>query len=823
MIDQFESDVQIFLLFILIASSYLLFCSISSVYFRIFISSGEAKYLLFSIYFLSPPFLGIFMYVILPWLYRWGLHLDDTPVPDSVRRIGTQLHLDTLPRVKSSSLNISPLVYGRGGKNAVLVLPDMSLLTEEEQDAVITHELSHIKQGDVGFFTWLTLLAKGFTYWILPFPLVVYFGYMYSYVLHLETVGFAVIVPLFFVSSILLKNSLSRTRESIADAYVIFHGLEISLKRALIKYAALKTSQKGIASHLYFYHRTKLKSVLATHVPLQKRLSFIEKKTFLSPESTNLSSELAVWTGVAAAFVFHSGYRTLINISVAFDLPLFSDTALYIFWFILFLAGANAVAASYVFPITKASSLFLDLGRKFFIIPLVRNLILTVTAASLISYGLSFDTGYMWRVITAVLGGFLFWILGFAGARRSDFSHGEEYLVLAPVLWSIVFWYPLQKVYSLSAPYQLIDFGLSVLSILVLALVLILILMEKGQLLMNREERILMMGRKRKWEFPQMSSLAFVFLVLLMLLVPALISFVVCVVSCLFDRLQIVPVKNILMYGVIAILGGYGLKKSDILFFLKIAFLVDIIPDKENIERRDIHFIHHVIKKYQSRDGGFDYAGVGFSNQKDTYYCVKTAKTLKIPLNKKVVQWICTTENEKGGYALFAGGYPRIKGLYYAAKSLSLLDQIPVDIHVQWICASYKEGYFHFENDTDSLLLQTCYAVELLDLCGALHTVDTECRKWIESHFSENLNVKEAFFATRAMKILNSDAKWTQRWLDKNEKVSSTRVDKNVEEVYYYVKMLQELNMEVPALIGEQAVHELTTTRRAYEKRFKEV
>lgn len=384
MIDQFESDVQIFLLFILIASSYLLFCSISLVYVRIFIDSGEAKYLLFSIYFLSPPFLGIFMYVILPWLYRWGLHLDDIPIPNNVRRIGTQLHLDTLPRVKSSSLNISPLVYGRGGKNAVLVLPEMSLLTEDEQNAVITHELSHIKQGDVGFFTWLTLLAKGFTYWI------------------------------------------------------IFHGLEIPLKRALIKYAALKTSQKGIASHLYFYHKQKLKSVLATHVPLRKRLSFIEKKTFLSPESTNLSSELAVWTGVAAAFVFHSGYRTLINMS-AFDLPLFSDTALYIFWFILFLAGAHVVAASYVFPITKASSLFLDLGRKSFIIPLMRNLVLTVIAASLISYGLSFDTGYMWRVITAVLGGFLFWILGFAGARRSDFSHGEEYLVLAPVLWSIVF------------------------------------------------------------------------------------------------------------------------------------------------------------------------------------------------------------------------------------------------------------------------------------------------------------------------------------------------------------------------------------------------
>lgn len=816
-IDQFESDVRIFLVLVLVLSFYLLLSSISFLYFKLFISASELKYAIFSLYFLIPPFLGIILYAILPWLYGRNLHIRDMDAPDMVKTISHLLDTSDLPRVKTTPLKISPLIYGRRGKTSCFVLPDMSFLTEEEQKAVIAHELSHIKQGDVGFFTWLTLLTEGFKYWIIPFPLAVYLGSEHLYFFNPENAAFIMLIPLFFVSLILLKNSLSRTRESIADAYVIFHGLGTPLRSALYKYAALTSRGSGL---MWFHRKPILKSGLSTHPPLLKRLQNIEEKTFLTETTTNLSTELALWTGIASAFLFYALYRTGINFSVVFDYSM-SDSAFFIFWGVLFFGTANVVAASYVFPVTKASTLFLDFGDPNFLLPLVKNLVLTVGAAVVISYSLTFDAEYAWICAVGILGGFLFWFMGFAGARRSDFSHGEEYLVLNPIFWFLLFWYPLKFVHSLlQAPSDTLFFLVSMLSILLLSLGIILVLMEKGQLDMNRDERILMLFNKKK-EFPKTNDFTFIFLVLLMLLVPAAISFGTYIVSCLFDTLKIIPVRNVITYSIVFIFLAYGLKKSDILFFSKIFFLCDIISSEKDVDERDSHFIQRIIGNYQSPDGGFDYAGVGFSNQKDTFYFIKTAEILEIQLdNEKIAEWINTTEDKKGGFGLFADGNPRVKGLYYAVQSLLLLNQKQdMSHHAQWILASFNGEYFDFKNDTDSFLLQTCCAVELLNLLNALHTTDlTSCRTWIESHFSENLEPEEAFFAVRVLKALDSDVT-LERWIDKNLQLLSTRVDKNLEAVYYYVKVLQELNQEPPPLIVEQAVHELAETRREYRKK----
>jgi hypothetical protein len=145
----------------------------------------------------------------------------------------------------------------------------------------------------------------------------------------------------------------------------------------------------------------------------------IDKKTFLTEPTTNFSSELAFWVGMAAAFLFHALFKSFINISATFDL-LLSDTVCSILWFILFFAVVNIVAASYVFPVTKESSLFLDLGNANFVIPLLRNLVITSVTAAVISYGLSVDLGYVSLVLSAVFGGFLFLFLGFTGARRTE-------------------------------------------------------------------------------------------------------------------------------------------------------------------------------------------------------------------------------------------------------------------------------------------------------------------------------------------------------------------------------------------------------------------
>ena len=140
-----------------------------------------------------------------------------------------------------------------------------------------------------------------------------------------------------------------------------------------------------------------------------------------------------------------------------------------------------------------------------------------------------------------------------------------------------------------------------------------------------------------------------------------------------------------------------------------------------------------------------------------------------------------------------------------------------MDKHVNWILNSFDGEYFHFENDTDSLVMQTCYAVELLKLFNALRTTDLiECKKWIEKQFFENLNSREAFFITKVLRILGSGTELTEKWLEKNSGLSGTRVDKNLEEVYYYVMVLYELNRMIPPLIVEQAARELAETRQEY-------
>jgi hypothetical protein len=533
---------------------------------------------------------------------------------------------------------------------------------------------------------------------------------------------------------------------------------------------------------------------------------------------TACSFELALWTGLSSAFLFYALYRGTINFLVVFDLSL-SDSGFFVTWFIVFFAVANVVAASYVFPITKESVLFLDLGRSQFVVPLARNMVVTLVSAILASYGLSLDIQYTWQVATAVVGGFLLWFLGFTGARRSDFSHGDEYLVLAPISWVLLLWVPLQVVYTLvGIPPDVVSFSVSMFTVLVLALVIVLILMEKGNLLMNRREKILMFWSWKK-EVPRVRDMIFVFLVLLLLALPAVLSFSVCILSLFFDMIVIPPVKNLLMYGVILFLGVYGLKNSDILFFHKIHYLVRIVVCERDIDKETIQFVERVVRGYQSPDGGFDYAGMGFSNQKDTSYFVETANLLGIQVDKKgVVKWIYSTENKEGGFALYPGGHPRIEGLYYAARSLNMLTGIKnMSTHVKWVLTSFDGEYFHFENDTDSLLIQTCYAVELLNLFNALHAVDLiECKKWIERQFSGNLNPREAFFITKVLEILDSGTELAERWLEDNKGLSSTRVDKNLEEVYHYFMVLRELNKMIPPLIVEQASSELARTRQEY-------
>ncbi|MBU7020272.1 MAG: M48 family metalloprotease [Theionarchaea archaeon] len=816
-IDQFESDIRILLVFVVIFGSYILFSCISLFQIKVFINSGEFKYLICSFYFLSPPLLGILLYLFLPRIYGRSTSSQEVPASESIIALSGLLGLETIPRIKKSSSIGSPAAYGRNARDSVLTLGDMHFLTEEEQNAVIAHELSHINQGDIGFYTWLTLLLRGLSFWMLLYPAAVYFRYTIPPLFAIETSGFVVFVPVLFVLLFLLKSSLFRIRESIADAYVVLHGMGNPLERALIKYAALETSKKrGHSLSLYGATTSRL---AASHPPLLRRLHNIRERAYLIEPRTNLSAEVALWTGIAAAFLFHCMARSFIYVIAGFGDSLPSDTLSEIVWVVLFLSLVNVVGASYVFPASKASALFLDLGRMDFVAPLVRNMAITLAAAVATGYVLSLSTQYTSSIVSGVVGGFLFWVLGFAGARRTDFSHGDSYLVLAPITQALIFWVPLKKVYSLAGIQPDIHFYGSLLAVLVLSLVLVIILMVKGMLLMERNERILMLFKKTK-EFPEMNNFLFIPLVVLVLFVPGVFAFGTCALSCFVDGMNLLPIRNVVIYSVIVVLGAYGLKNADILYFSKLAFLVDILSEK-GIGHADKEFIGHIVEEYQSSDGGFDYAGIGFSNQKDTYHFVKTAETLHIHVDMhRVETWIKSTEIQTGGAALFAGGKPRIEGLYYALCTSILLHldgSMQKRVHREWVISHFNGQSFCFEYDTAPAILQTCWAVHVLKVLGGLEKIDTaRLKQWIAVKFERTLTPRDAFFTVCALTSLGMQAEPAQQWLLANDRVLHTRVDKNIEDIYYYVKVMRECGETPPPLVLEQASRDLVETRKEY-------
>lgn len=114
--------------------------------------------------------------------------------------------------------------------------------------------------------------------------------------------------------------------------------------------------------------------------------------------------------------------------------------------------------------------------------------------------------------------------------------------------------------------------------------------------------------------------------------------------------------------------------------------------------------------------------------------------------------------------------------------------------------------------------LQTCYAVELLFLLGDLPEDMHSCRKWIETHIHNNIKPKEAFFAVRALEILNADKKGVHTWLAKNSSILGTRVDKNLEDIYYYVAVLHEMNELIPSLLVGEILERLKYVQKKYQK-----
>ena len=816
-IDQLESDIRIFLTLILITSFYFRFAVISLTYLLSTLMEFNFVYLATFSYFLFPLLLGLFLFVFSATVCRRGLHARDVPTPTLVEKVSDLLDVKTIPDVVITPFETSPLVF-KGFKNSTLVLPENfeSLFTEEEQEAVIAHELAHIKQGDVRFFMWLTFLWEGFKYWIVLLPIFAYLGVTSLFFATQSSIMPTAIIVLFSLFLYLSKNSLSRTRESISDAYAVFYGYGKPLKSALYKIAAVGIMQRGWVFKLCF-HRSSTRSLSSTHPPLKARIRAVDNRLFLAEPVKNLPPELALWVGVVVAFLSYNvmyGWATALAVKEVVSSIPSDESTLAIIWIAPSFLTMGVAGISYLFPATKGLVQFSDFRDSRFIVPFVRNWIVTTATAAITMYGLTLQRFPALLLVQAVLIGFPVWLTGFASSKAPDVADKSWSIALLPFFPVGVLWVPMHVVFtyfrgSAMDTYHLVP---SIAMIVLFSVIALALFMEYGLIGVERE-RIILFFRKRI----EIHSLpAFVACAnILIYLVPTVISLLLFSGSCFIDSLGIVP-ELTFFFLVMIFLIPLVFRKSDILFFHTIVYLADIVQGK--IPAEDAAFIRKVIVKYQSPDGGFDCAGLNASNQKSTHDMVRIAFLLGQTIEKKrIVEWIMKTEN-KGGFAYYPGGAPRIESTYYAMKTLSTMgvQDTMWSSHVNWVKSFSREEYFLCDNDTVSPLLQTCHALELIySYCG-LDESFQEVRPWIESRFGA-LKPLEAFHAARALKILHSDMKVVEKWLKNNDSILQTRLDKNTEAKFYYSSVMREQGHEIPLVEIKEALTELSRLRKKHK------
>ncbi|MEM2130492.1 MAG: M48 family metalloprotease [Candidatus Bathyarchaeia archaeon] len=136
-------------------------------------------------------------------------------------------------------------------KNNILVSSSLlDNLERNEVEAVLLHELSHIKNKDVVIGTWADYLKVAMKY---------YFPFIFALTIFYSTMGLYYVYPtgifdyaislvnisITFAILLLITNYALRTREFLADARVLsFNNYEDSLKSAMAKIALINSDEK---------------------------------------------------------------------------------------------------------------------------------------------------------------------------------------------------------------------------------------------------------------------------------------------------------------------------------------------------------------------------------------------------------------------------------------------------------------------------------------------------------------------------------------------------------------------------------------------------
>ncbi len=176
---------------------------------------------------------------------------------------------------------------GRNPRNAVVAVTQglMRQLTNQEVEAVLAHEISHVKNRDVAVMTMASFFATVASMIVQNF---FFFGGMGR---DRDQRGGAILIYLVsllvWLISFFLIRALSRYREYAADrGAAILTGNPALLGNALIKISGnmkhipereLKRAEPMNAFYIFPALRGSFAELLSTHPPLEKRLDYLKK------------------------------------------------------------------------------------------------------------------------------------------------------------------------------------------------------------------------------------------------------------------------------------------------------------------------------------------------------------------------------------------------------------------------------------------------------------------------------------------------------------------------------------------------------------------
>ena len=119
------------------------------------------------------------------------------------------------PTILSSDIVNSPFVFGRRSSKAILAIPKQWLkINSSHQHIQLLHELSHIRNHDVGFLAWSTACLRDLRLLFILLPALIIYCYSFGYNYTIPAISLYLACS--FILFVMLRYVI-RKRESLAD------------------------------------------------------------------------------------------------------------------------------------------------------------------------------------------------------------------------------------------------------------------------------------------------------------------------------------------------------------------------------------------------------------------------------------------------------------------------------------------------------------------------------------------------------------------------------------------------------------------------------